>query len=123
MNALEKAHYDTDNILEKTEKEIHNAYNASNKRVNGLLSAFNKKFGKVYENKLNELESGLITKREYKEFMLQNVFLSKEWKTINKKIATHYTNLNKIELDKVNEKLSEIYAINYNAVQKSVKKR
>jgi len=122
MDYLKKAHTETDIILEKIEKRLERDYNDANKQINKLFSVLFKRFEKVFEQKIGELNSGLITKKEYTEFMVQYVLLSKEWKRIVKELANFYVGINNTELNLINNKLSEIYALNYNAIKRSVKK-
>lgn len=122
MEYLKKAHLDTDIILEKLENRITNDYDAANEQVNRLFLRLLKKFERIFDKKLKELENGKITKKEYRDFMVQNVLLSREWKRINKEIANFYAELNQKSLTKINDKIPEIYEINYNAVQKAVEK-
>lgn len=122
MNDLKKAHTDTDVLIEKTESELEFDYDNANEQLNRLFSEFFRKYEKLYEKKLNELKSGLITKKQYCDYMVQNVLLSKDWKYIKNKLADFYVTLNQRELNLINEKMVKIYELNYNAVQKSIQK-
>lgn len=122
MNYLKKAHTETDIILEKIEKRLERDYDKANEQINRLFTALFKKFEKVFEQKIDELNSGLITKKQYSDFMVQHVLLSKEWKRVNKELANFYVGINQEELNLINEKMAGVYEINYNAVQKAVKK-
>lgn len=117
---LRKAHINADKTLESIEGNINTLYNKKTSKIANKAKVIKKMFGKIWENKLSELNAGKITKQEYEEFMIKNVLLSKQWKKINRSITKEISETNKQAIEIANEKMADIYIYNYNATIETI---
>lgn len=112
---LRNAHMNADKTLEKIEGNINTLYNKKSLKIANKMKIIKKMFGKIWNEKLSELNAGKITKQEYEEFMIKNVLLSKQWKKINRSITKEIYEINKQAIEIVNEKTEDVYVDNFNA--------
>ena len=112
---LRNAHINADKTLEKIEGNINTIYNKKSLKIANKTKIIKKMFGKIWNEKLSELNAGKITKQEYEEFMIKNVLLSKQWKKINRSITKEIYETNKQAIEIVNEKTEDVYVDNFNA--------
>lgn len=112
---LRNAHINADKTLEKIEGNINTLYNKKSLKIANKTKIIKKMFGKIWNEKLSELNAGKITKQEYEEFMIKNVLLSKQWKKINRSITKEIYEINKQAIEIVNEKTEDVYVDNFNA--------
>ena len=112
---LRNAHINADKMLENIEGNINTLYNKKSLKIANKTKIIKKMFGKIWNEKLSELNAGKITKQEYEEFMIKNVLLSKQWKKINRSITKEIYETNKQAIEIVNEKTEDVYVDNFNA--------
>ena len=112
---LRNAHINADKTLKKIEGNINTIYNKKSLKIANKTKIIKKMFGKIWNEKLSELNAGKITKQEYEEFMIKNVLLSKQWKKINRSITKEIYETNKQAIEIVNEKTEDVYVDNFNA--------
>lgn len=112
---LRNAHINADKTLKKIEGNINTLYNKKSLKIANKTKIIKKMFGKIWNEKLSELNAGKITKQEYEEFMIKNVLLSKQWKKINRSITKEIYEINKQAIEIVNEKTEDVYVDNFNA--------
>lgn len=112
---LSNAHINADKMLENIEGNINTLYNKKSLKIANKTKTIKKMFGKIWNEKLSELNAGKITKQEYEEFMIKNVLLSKQWKKINRSITKEIYETNKQAIEIVNEKTEDVYVDNFNA--------
>lgn len=112
---LRNAHINADKMLKKIEGNINTLYNKKSLKIANKTKIIKKMFGKIWNEKLSELNAGKITKQEYEEFMIKNVLLSKQWKKINRSITKEIYETNKQAIEIVNEKTEDVYVDNFNA--------
>lgn len=112
---LRNAHINADKTLKKIEDNINILYNKKSLKIANKTKIIKKMFGKIWNEKLSELNAGKITKQEYEEFMIKNVLLSKQWKKINRSITKEIYEINKQAIEIVNEKTEDVYVDNFNA--------
>lgn len=116
-----KKHQEADKILERKEKQINRFYKTQEKTVIKLLIDFYKKHKDDFDNKLKEYNEGIISKEEYKKYMIDNTILSKEWRTIADKMADTLSAINQRALNSIVDKdLEKIYIENHNMAIKLI---
>ena len=118
---LKKAHKKADKHILKMQRYINRKYDLQYLILKRLIIKLLKKYEIVWDNKLKELNSGLITKEEYQKYMINNILLSKEWKTINNRLIHEITRINSDIIDDLNKSMVEIYVDNYNAMTNTLK--
>lgn len=118
---LKKAHKKADRRLIGIEKNINKQYDLKFLTVRRLFARIFKKYEPLWDSKLKELNSGEITKEDFQQYMVNNIVLSKEWKTIVSKLTTEITNANEDILSDINKSMVEIYVDNYNAMTNALK--
>lgn len=118
---MEQAHRRADRALSKKELEINRYYKNRVRTIRNLLEDFYKNHKTDFDKKLDEYNSGKISKSEYSQYMMNNTILSNEWRTIADKIADTLSAINKGALNNiVNKGLKEIYIENYNSIIRSI---
>ena len=117
---LRNAHTNADKTLEKIEGNINTLYNKKSLKIANKTKIIKKMFGKIWNEKLSELNAGKITKQEYEEFMIKNVLLSKQWKKINRSITKEIYETNKQAIELANKKMDGIYIDNYNSMIETI---
>lgn len=117
---LSNAHINADKMLENIEGNINTLYNKKSLKIANKTKTIKKMFGKIWNEKLSELNAGKITKQEYEEFMIKNVLLSKQWKKINRSITKEIYETNKQAIELANKKMDGIYIDNYNSMIETI---
>ena len=116
----DKAHILTDEKLEKMERHLSAIYSRAEKEIQKTADEYFDKFHKQDEAKRKLLEQGKITEDEYKKWRKNKIMYGKRFTEMKEQCAKQLLNVNETALAYVNDQLPEIYAINYNALAKSV---
>ena len=116
----DKAHRLTDEKLEEMEKRLSAIYSRAEKEIQKTADEYFSKFAKQDEAKRKLLEQGKITEDEYKKWRKGKVMYGKRFTEMKEQCAKQLLNVNQTALAYVNDELPEVYAINYNALAKSV---
>lgn len=116
----DKAHILTDEKLEKMERHLSAIYRRAEKEIQKTADEYFDKFHKQDEAKRKLLEQGKITEDEYKKWRKNKIMYGKRFTEMKEQCAKQLLNVNETALAYVNDQLPEIYAINYNALAKSV---
>ena len=116
----DKAHILTDEKLEEMERHLSAIYSRAEKEIQKTADEYFDKFHKQDEAKRKLLEQGKITEDEYKKWRKNKIMYGKRFTEMKERCAKQLLNVNEIALAYVNDQLPEIYAINYNALAKSV---
>ena len=114
------AHYQTDLKLEEMEKRLSAIYSRAEKEIQKTADEYFSKFAKQDEAKRKLLEQGKITEDEYKKWRKGKVMYGKRFSEMKEQCAKQLLNVNQTAIAYVNGELSEVYAINYNALAGSV---
>lgn len=114
------AHAKTDQKLEEMEKRLSAIYSREEKEIQKTAEEYFSKFAKQDEAKRKLLEQGKITEDEYKKWRKNKIMYGKRFTEMKEQCAKQLLNVNETALAYVNDQLPEIYAINYNALAKSV---
>lgn len=116
----DKAHRLTDEKLEEMERHLSAIYSRAEKEIQKTADEYFDKFHKQDEAKRKLLEQGKITEDEYKKWRKNKIMYGKRFTEMKEQCAKQLLNVNETALAYVNDQLPEIYAINYNALAKSV---
>ena len=116
----DKAHRLTDEKLEEMEKRLYVIYSRAEREIQKTADEYFDKFYKQDEAKRKLLEQGKITEDEYKKWRKNKIMYGKRFTEMKEQCAKQLLNVNEIAVAYVNDQLPEIYAINYNALAKSV---
>ena len=116
----DKAHIWTDEKLEEMERHLSAIYSRAEKEIQKTADEYFDKFHKQDEAKRKLLEQGKITEDEYKKWRKNKIMYGKRFTEMKEQCAKQILNVNETALAYVNDQLPEIYAINYNALAKSV---
>ena len=116
----DKAHILTDEKLEEMERHLSAIYFRAEKEIQKTAEEYFDKFHKQDEAKRKLLEQGKITEDEYKKWRKNKIMYGKRFTEMKEQCAKQLLNVNETALAYVNDQLPEIYAINYNALAKSV---
>ena len=114
------AHRKTDEKLEEMERHLSAIYSRAEKEIQKTADEYFDKFHKQDEAKRKLLEQGKITEDEYKKWRKNKIMYGKRFTEMKEQCAKQILNVNETALAYVNDQLPEIYAINYNALAKSV---
>lgn len=116
-----RAHKRADQTLFRKENKINNFYNRQYKKINKEFIKFYEKHKELLEKKLNEYKNKEITKDEYRNFIIRNIYLSSEWQSLINKLVDMIIQTNVSTLTNiVNKNLTDIYIYNYNTIIKSI---
>lgn len=110
----------TDEKLEKMERHLSAIYRRAEKEIQKTADEYFDKFHKQDEAKRKLLEQGKITEDEYKKWRKNKIIYGKRFTEMKEQCAKQLLNVNETAVAYVNDQLPEIYAINYNALAKSV---
>ena len=116
----DNAHRITDKKLEEMEKRLSAIYSRAEKEIQKTADEYFSKFAKQDEAKRKLLEQGKITEDEYKKWRKNKIMYGKRFTEMKEQCAKQLLNVNETALAYVNDQLPEIYALNYNALAKSV---
>lgn len=110
------AHVITDKKLIKINRWLIAAYDRRKGDFVGIAWASLKAFEKSDKEMRDKLNSGKITKNEYKKWRKKTIYHSKRFQKLKEELAAYLFILNQNAVDYINGKLDEIYLLNYNAV-------
>ena len=116
----DKAHRLTDEKLEEIEKRLSAIYSRAEKEIQQTADEYFSKFAKQDEAKRELLEQGKITEEEYTKWRKGKVMYGKRFTEMKEQCAKQLLNVNQTALAYVNGELPEVYALNYNALERAV---
>ena len=116
----DKVHRLTDEKLEQMERHLSAIYSRAEKEIQETADEYFSRFAKQDEAKRKLLEQGKITEDEYKKWRKNKIMYGKRFTEMKEQCAKQLLNVNETAVAYVNDQLPEIYAINYNALAKSV---
>ena len=114
------AHLATDKKLEEMEKRLSDIYSRAEKEIQKTADEYFSQFAKQDEAKRKLLEQGKITEEEYTKWRKGKVMYGKRFAEMKEQCAKQLLNVNQTALAYVNGELPEVYAINYNAIERAV---
>ena len=126
----DRAHSITDKKLEQMERRLSAIYSRARKEIGKTWTDYLKEIGrdisdlqKEYEKAKRDGDKDAIRKAGIKlsRAKRERTLMDKHYKNLSDQTAAQISNVNKTALAYINGKLPEIYALNYNALEKTVK--
>lgn len=124
----DKAHILTDKKLEEMERRLSAIYSVSHKKIQAKMLKFSKSIQVKSDNLLkaiNEAETEAeqkAAKNAYLQYFKKEVVKSKAFKDLSSEIALDLFNTNTEASTYINSQTPEIYALNYNWINKEMEK-
>lgn len=116
----DKAHILTDKKLEEMEKRLSAIYFEAQKDIQKKADEYFDKFKKDDAKKRDLVKQGKLTDEEYKTWRQNKIMYGKRFTAMKEDIAKQLLNVNQTATAYINGELPEVYALNYNALEKSV---
>ena len=117
----DKAHRLTDEKLEEMEKRLSAIYSRADKEITKKYNDLLQKIS-IQDRKKRELvEVGKLSEDEYKKWRKKKLLYEKQAKERANEIAAELSRVNEMAMAYVNGELPEIYGLNYNAIEKTIK--
>lgn len=115
------AHAKTDQKLEEMEKRLSAIYSRAEKEITKKYNDLLQKIA-IQDRKKRELvESGKLSEDEYKKWRKKKLLYEKQAKERANEISAELSRVNEMAMAYVNGELPEIYGLNYNAIEKTIK--
>lgn len=128
-------HIMTDEILNGAEAEITAAYEEANAEMTAKLLDFlftiddmndarqiYQAFRLKHKMKLDELKSGKISVKEYREWKAKALMAEKSWLPLQQTLASDLTHTHEIATSIINDKKCDVYALNKNYATYEIEK-
>ena len=96
------------------ERKIRSIYREANKDLTKKAKEYFEQFEKIDTQKRKMVEAGKLSRKDYKEWRKNKMFMGKHWTTMKDQTARSIYNANKIANEYINDRLPNIYTINYN---------
>ncbi len=116
----DKAHKATDERLEAMEKHISDIYSRAQKEIQEKADKYFAQFAKADEAKRKLVNDGEISQKEYELWRRIEIMHGKRFEEMQKNISKELLRVNQTATAYINGELPEIYALNYNALEKAV---
>ena len=116
----DKAHLLTDKKLEQMEKRLSAIYSEAQTDIHKKADEYFSKFEKADAEKRKLIKAGKLTEEEYKKWRQSKIMYGKRFTVMKEDIAKQLLNVNQTATAYINGELPEVYALNYNALSKSV---
>lgn len=116
----DKAHILTDKKIEEMERHLTVIYSEAQKDIQKKANEYFDKFKKNDEEKRKLVEMGKMTDGEYKKWRQGKIMYGKRFTAMKEDISKQLLNVNQTATAYINGELPEIYALNYNALKKTV---
>ena len=104
----------TDKKLEEMERHLSAIYSRAHKEISEKYENYILKFEAADEKKRKLLDNGKITKKQYEHWRKGQIATGAHWRNMKEQTAKQLLRVNQIAVAYVNDKLPEIYSINYN---------
>lgn len=114
------AHRKTDRILARIEGRLASIYEEAQDGIRKKASSYFSQFEKLDAEKRKLVEEGKLTDGEYAHWRRGKIVYGKRFKAMEEEIARSILNVNQTAMNYVNGEMPEIYALNYNALERQV---
>lgn len=104
----------------KWKKRISAIYQTAQKDIEKKAEEYFKKFEKADEEKRKLVEKGELTEKQYQQWRQNKLMYGKRFTAMKEDISKQLLNVNQTATAYINGELPEIYALNYNALEKAV---
>lgn len=111
---MDKGHAWTEKELKKLERKIARVYGQAAREIQVKLDKYLNDFAVKDKIKLQKLDAGEITEKEYLEWRTGQIMMGKRWQELENNIAQDMHNANKITASMTKEFSYEAYAMNFN---------
>lgn len=118
---MDKAHGYADKTIDEIEKELKEIYATAQKELAKKAEAYMNKFIAEDEKQRKLLDTGKLTEKEYQQWLKKKVMSGQRFTKMKEQCAEQLTHANEIALDHINDKMADVYAVSYNALEKDVK--
>lgn len=118
---MDKAHGYADKTIEEIEKELKEIYATAQKELAKKAEAYMNKFIAEDEKQRKLLDTGKLTEKEYQQWLKKKVMSGQRFTKMKEQCAEQLTHANEIALDHINDRMADVYAVSYNALEKDVK--
>ncbi len=116
----DKAHILTDEKLEEMEKRLSAIYSEAQKDIQKKADEYFDNFKKADAEKRELVKQGKLTDEEYQQWRQNKIMYGKRFTAMKEDVAKQLLNVNQTATAYINGQLPEIYALNYNALEKAV---
>lgn len=116
-----RAHRQTDERLEAVERRIEAIYREAERDIQKRADEYFKKFEKADAERRKLVEQGKLTEGEYAHWRRGKLLYGKRYKAMKEDIARQILNTNETAVAYINGELPEIYALNYNALERDLR--
>ena len=116
-----RAHRQTDERLEAVERRIEAIYREAERDIQKRADEYFKKFEKADAEKRKLVEQGKLTEGEYAHWRRGKLLYGKRYKEMREDIARQILTVNQTAVAYINGELPDIYALNYNALERAVR--
>jgi SPP1 gp7 family putative phage head morphogenesis protein len=116
----DKAHLLTDKKLEQMEKRLSAIYSEAQGDIQRKANEYFDKFKKADIEKQKLVKAGKLTEDEYKVWRQGKIMYGKRFTAMKEDIAKRLLSVNQTATAYINGELPEVYALNYNALSRSV---
>ena len=116
-------HTKTDQKLEEMEKRLSAIYSRAEKEIQATAEKYFAEFKSKDDEYQKLYNSGKMTKEEYKKWKhwrRSKVTYGKRFTEMKEQCAKQLLNVNQTALAYINGELPEVYALNYNAIERAV---
>lgn len=110
----DKAHKLTDKEIEQMERHLSVIYARAEKELTEKAEQYFKRFEELDAKKRKLVEAGKMTEQEYKRWRQNKIMTGKHWTAMKEQAAQELLRVNQTAIEYVNDRLSRVYAINYN---------
>lgn len=114
------AHRKTDEKLKEMERHLSSIYSRAQKEIQETADKYFEKFRKMDEKKRKLVESGELSKEEYQKWRKGKIMYGERYSEMKEQIAKQLLEVNKTAVAYINGELPEVYALNYNALSRSL---
>lgn len=112
----------TDKQLKEMEKHLTKVYQRAGKELAKKHESYFTKFAEQDKAKLKQVQDGLLSKEKYAQWRAGKIAMGDHWKKMQEQAAMDLYNVNRIATDYINDKVPDIYALNYNFSAKDIEK-
>ena len=107
-------HEYADKELKKLERKLTKEYQQAATEIGKKINAYFEQFEKQSLIKLQELQAGKITEKEYATWRANKILIGERWKEAQENITADLVNVDKIAAGMINDSLPLAYAENFN---------
>ncbi|MBQ6127101.1 hypothetical protein IJI69_00425 [Candidatus Saccharibacteria bacterium] len=118
---MDKAHGYADKTIEEIEKELKDIYATAQKQLAVKAEAYMNKFIAADEKQRKLLEKGELSKQDYTKWLKKKVMSGQRFTKMKEQCAEQLSHANQIAIDHINNRMADVYAVSYNALEKDVK--